>query len=127
MAMKFDSSKIKDLVWPDTLGVLTALGTHYLSKAIDAKMGWTKIARRTQDYVAAGGFLVPGTLYAMGKGEKFNKAWFTSNFALVGEGIVDKVLGPPEEIFKVKLTRKVTQKTGQDEAPTQALQSGLEF
>lgn len=62
---KFQMSRMKDLLWPEVLGIGVLIAGHIAFRTLDAKMGWSKPFRRSSDYfhVAALG----GGAFAYGK------------------------------------------------------------
>ncbi len=100
------TDRLKELVWPDILGVGAALAGHYLTRGIDYAQGWSNPFKRLQDYAAVGLAAGSAYMYTTNKAPKFAEVLFSSNLTLVGEGAADKVFGPPEETFAGLRARK---------------------
>lgn len=90
---KFSCERISDLLYPELVGVGSALLVHTVTRLIDAGLGWKKPFRRTQDY---GHILVlGGSIYLYGKNiaPDFAKGAFLSGVTLLAKSGADVVFG----------------------------------
>jgi len=91
---------LKELIWPEGVGVVGAIAGHYLSRGIDTSQEWTRAFRRTQDYVAIGLGGVGAFMNTQaGATKEIGRGLFQGDLALIGEGIADAIFKTPEERF----------------------------
>lgn len=96
---KFDVNKTTKLLWPNIGGVLVAIAGHYLARGIDHSQEWTAPWKRLQDYWAVGSAAGAWAMYCANMQTEFADSFFDANLTLIGEGLADRVFGPPEETF----------------------------